>query len=358
MCHTAPERLQLVVVVFAGSSSQTGPAQRNNSAMAETLPDDLWHQLDELAHDRPGLWAKCYPKIYKGVDGGEHYSAKFVGYFLLTVAFKIEQPEVRVYKHFNETIEAIWASRLAAYRVPIFWLTRDITEALKLTTLPVTLDFTTMKLPFEAAVFMLPKGSLTYQSEATDVVCASYARAAMHEEITSINPAAVETITGRGDFSVFAGMLNGLLLNWSHPWEQPLDIAQLDATIQDMPNNPLQTQFQTDITTYCEHFMARVAHLVFNTLQLMLARPELVSMGSLVKQVHNKRHSINAFWTPNTIGKDYRLRRSRSHLAGRTRHRVVTGSAAFGEIRRTGRTIVSTKKSGLSRFGEAGSDSY
>ncbi len=59
------------------------------------------------------------------------------------------------------------------------------------------------------------------------------------------NPAAVETITGRGDFSVFAGMSNGLLLNWSHPWEQPLDIAQLDATIQDTPDNPIQTQFQT-----------------------------------------------------------------------------------------------------------------
>ena len=229
------------------------------------MPDDLWHQLDELAHDRPELWAKCYPKIYEGVDGGEHYSAKFVGYFLLTVAFKIEQPEVRMYKHFNETVEAIWASRLAAYRVPIFWLIREITEALKLTTLPVALDLTTMKLPFEAAVFMLPKGSLTYQSEATDVVCASYARAAMCEEIPSINPSAVETITGRGDFSVFAGMLNGLLLNWSHPWEQPLDIAQLDATIQDTPNDPLQTQFQTDITTYGKHFMARVAHLVFNT---------------------------------------------------------------------------------------------
>jgi hypothetical protein len=76
--------------------------------------------------------------------------------------------------------------------------------------------------------------------------------------------------------SVFAGMLNGLLLNWSHPWEQPLDIAQLDATIQDTPDNPLQTKFQHDITTYGKHFIARVAHLVFNALQLMLARPELV----------------------------------------------------------------------------------
>lgn len=284
--------------------------------MSTTFPDDLRHELDDLADARPELWAKCYPKMYEGVDGGEYYSAKLVGYFLLSVAFKIEQPEVHLYQHFNETIEAIWASRLAAYRVPIFWLGREITEALKLTTLPLTLNLTTMKLPFEAALFMLPKSSLTYQSEATEVVCVSYARAAMREEIPSINPAAVETIIGRGDFSVFAGMANGLLLNWSHPWEQPLDITQLDATIQDTPNAPLQTEFQHDITTYGKHFMARVAHLVFNTLQLMLTRPNLVSVGSLVRQVRHKSKSIKTFWTPNIIGEDYRLRRESQPLGG------------------------------------------
>jgi hypothetical protein len=284
--------------------------------MTTVLPHHLWREFDELASTRPELWAKCYPKIYEGVDGGEYYSAKLVGYLMLAVALKIEQPEVHLYQHFNETVEAVWASRLAAYRVPIFWLGREIIEALKLTTLPVTLNLTTLKLPFEAAVFMLPKGSLTYQSEATDVVFVSYARASMSEEIPNINPSAVENIAGRGDFSVFAGMLNGLLVNWSQPWEQPLDIAQLDATIQDTPNNPLQTPFQTDITTYGKHFIARVGHLVFNTLQLMLSRPELVSMGSLAKQVHNKKSSIKTFWTPNIIGKDYRLRRESQPLGG------------------------------------------
>src|SRR5262249_32918064 len=155
-------------------------------------------------------------------------------------------------------------------------------------TLPVTLNFTTMKLPFEAAVFMLPKGSLTHQSEASEVVFVSYARAAMKERIPTINPAAIEAITGRGDFSVVAGTTSGRLLNWSHPWEQPLDIAQLEATVQDTLTPPNTTQLQSDITTYDKHFLARVAHLVFNTLQLMLARPDVVSMGSLVKQLHHK----------------------------------------------------------------------
>lgn len=284
--------------------------------MSATFLHDLRHDFEELARERPDIWAKCYPKVYEGVDSGEYYSAKLLAYFLLSIAVKIERPEVCMYRDFTETVEAVWASRLAAYRVPIFWLTRDITEALKLTTLPTRLDFREMKLPFEAAVFMLPKGSLTYQSEATDVACVSYARTAMCEQIPSINPPIVETISGRGDFSVFAGMSSGRLLNWSHPWEQALDIAELDATIQDTPNEPLRTPFQYDVDVYDKQFMARVAHLVFNTLQLMLAKPNVVSMGRLLKEVQAKRLSRKTFWSPNLVGQDYRLRRASQALGG------------------------------------------
>jgi hypothetical protein len=282
--------------------------------MATTFPHR--NELEELATRRPELWAKCYPKVYEGVNGGEYSSAKLVAYFLLTIAFKIEQPEVQLYKHFTETVEAIWASRLAAYHVPVFWLTRELTEAVKLTTLPVTLDFTTMKLPFDAAVFMLPKGSLTYQSEASDVVFASYARIAMREAVPSINPEVAATLEGRGDFTVLAGMSSGRLLNWSHPWEEPLDIAKLDSTVLDTPNKAPETRFQYQADAYDKHFMARVAHLVFNTLQLMLSRPEVVSMGSLVKQVHDKKRSVKTFWTPNMVGTDYRLKRESQPLGG------------------------------------------
>jgi hypothetical protein len=60
--------------------------------MARMFPDDLRQQLNDLIAERPELWAKCYPKMYEGVDGGQYWSAKLVGYFLLIVAFKIEQP--------------------------------------------------------------------------------------------------------------------------------------------------------------------------------------------------------------------------------------------------------------------------
>jgi hypothetical protein len=81
-----------------------------------SFPDNLRRQLDELSKERPELWAKCYPKIYEGIDGGEHYSAKLVANFLLTAAIKIEQPEVRMYQHFNETVEAIWGWQVIASR--------------------------------------------------------------------------------------------------------------------------------------------------------------------------------------------------------------------------------------------------
>ena len=273
-------------------------------------------EIEELARERPELWAKCYPKIYDGIGGGEYYSAKLVAYFLLTVAIKMEQPEVELYKHFTETVEAIWASRLATHRVPIFWLTRDLVEALKLTQLPVTLDLRSMKLPFEAAVFMLPKGSLIYQDEKNDVIFASYARIAMDEEVVSINYAAADALYGRGDFTVLAGMASGRLLNWSHPWEKPLEVARLDTTVLDTPDQTPQTRFQHHPDAYDKHFMARIAHLVFNTLQLMLSRPSLVSMGLMLKEVHDKKKSVRVFWSPNRVGADYRLRRESQPLGG------------------------------------------
>jgi hypothetical protein len=81
----------------------------------------------------------------------------------------------------------------------------------------------------------------------------------MREEIGSINPATVEIIGGRGDFTVLVGMSTGRLLNWTHSWEQPLDIAKLDGTIDDLPKEPLRTRFQYDVNTYDRHFMARLA---------------------------------------------------------------------------------------------------
>ena len=282
--------------------------------------------IDELVRARPELWAKCYPKIYQGLDGGEYYSAKLVGHFMLMAALKMEFPEMHQFRRLNETDVATWASRLAAYRVPIFWLSREITEALQLTTLPATLNLTTMNLPFEAAVFMLPKGSLIFESDKaigeafrrrdSEVVYVSYSRVAKGEEIPSINLAAVEAVRGRGEFTVFAGTLDRRLVHWSHPSEQSLDIAQLDATVQNTLNSPQAEEFEEDLTPHSRPFLARVSHLVFNTLQLMLSRPNLVSMGSLVKRVHNKRKSIKTFWTPNIIGKDYRLRRESQPLGG------------------------------------------
>ena len=136
--------------------------------ITELLPRVLPRErrgIDDLVRARPELWAKCYAKIYEDIDGGEYYSAKLIGHLMLIAALKMEFRELHWFRRLNEKDEAIWASRLAAYRVPIFWLSREITEALQLTTLPVTLNLTTMKLPFEAAVFMLPKGSLIFESE-------------------------------------------------------------------------------------------------------------------------------------------------------------------------------------------------
>src|SRR5215467_763485 len=102
----------------------------------------------------------------------------------------------------------------------------------------------------------------------------------MGEEIPSINLSAVETVRGRGEFTVFAGTLDGRLVHWSHLLEQPLDIAQLDATVQNTQNPPQLEECQGGLSPHSKRFLAGVSQLVVNTLLLMLSRPNLVSMGS------------------------------------------------------------------------------
>jgi len=284
--------------------------------MENTFVQEMKHDYEALTRRRPALWSKCYPKVYKGVDIEEYYSAKIVGYYLFRSTIRIEPPARYDSENSPEMLEAIWASKLSSYHVPIFWLSREITEALKLTTLPMTLDFVTMKLPFEAAVFMLPKGSLTYQNDSTDVIFVSYVRDEKGEKITSINPGTIGTITGRGSFTVFAGMTNAHILNWHNPTMKPLDITKLDELVQNSVSPPKSSPFQYNLNTDDKHFMAGVVHLVLNTIQLMQAKPDFISMGSMIKEVRSKNMPIKSYWSPNLIGSDYKIKRESQQSGG------------------------------------------
>lgn len=268
---------------------------------------------DELAAARPDLWAKVYPRIYEEVaTNGQYCSPKDLACTLIGAAVRIEQG----FLGDNEKTEVVWASKLTAHRVPCYWLTPDLAEALKLTTPPQTLNLQTMKLPFEAAVFFLPKGTLAHETDEGEATYVSYYRTELGEQIRSLARGRPEFWfpMGNGVISILAGTTAEHVLHWTIPTQTPVNLGQLDELIQ-LFGSQWQTHhseyplFDSNMNDADNRFMARVTHLVLGTLVLMTARPELVTPGSLQRRIQKKDRPAREFWSPNIIGKNYRLRR-------------------------------------------------
>jgi hypothetical protein len=283
----------------------------------EITPDMKRFLTEAIAAREPELWARCYPRIYDEVRSGQYVSVKDIAFDMLGTALKIRDG----YMGANEKAEIVWSSRLASYRVPTYWLSAPMTEAIKQTTPPAKLDLREMKLPFEAAVFMLPRGSLVHETDEGEATYMSYVRTTLGDEIRSLESAKHTPQfwhpMGTGVFTVFVKTTAEHLLHWTIPTTEHVDLARLDDLVQSFEDKWMQhhsefPQFVSDEMTEADNrFMARVCHLLFGTLLLMLARPELVTTGALRKRVaaKNEQHRVKEFWSPNIIGEHYKLRR-------------------------------------------------
>ena len=58
---------------------------------------------------------------------------------------------------------AVSAARLITQKVPLFFIAADLLTAIRQTTPPKNVEWAEMHLPFENAVFVLPRGSVRHQ---------------------------------------------------------------------------------------------------------------------------------------------------------------------------------------------------
>lgn len=278
--------------------------------------------IDELASARPDLWRKCYPKVYNSIPH-DYASPKELAATLVGCALKIEQGFLGE----NEKAEIVWASKLTNLRVPLYLLTHDMAEALKLTTPPQMISLEEIKLPFEAAVFMLPKSVLVNEdANEGDALFISYVRTHVGEQIRSLASGNPEFWWPQqnGSMTIFAGTRGEHLLHWTIPNIERIDLGNLDEWIKRFLEVGFQHRSQfpqwvnEDLTPEDNRFMARVVHLLFTTLILMTARPDLVTAAALESRIHKKRETPREFWSPHVIGKNYKIRRAAKPYQGGT----------------------------------------
>lgn len=170
------------------------------------------------------------------------------------------------------------------------------------------INWSELPLPFEQGIFMLPKQSFIHP-EAGDVAMIVWARFQPGEYQP---PAPGIPVITKSEQSMnvlclcpekarwYQAILDNdpPLLELRNPFDRsPGEIPQLPMGLFDVTLTEKDTEFCEKMTT-----------IALGTLLAMNARPELVERGKFIRRV-TKADKIREFWTPNIIGRKYKLKR-------------------------------------------------
>lgn len=276
----------------------------------------------------PDLWAKCYPRVYEDDRLGGYYSPRLLsGHLAANVigrALALHSPETGSVQ--SSAYDYLWACHLAKFGVPLFFLSRPLAEAIEQTKPPVAIEWHDMHLPYESAAFMMPKGVLTHPAEG-DCMYVSYARFKEKELHDGSLVSKDKYGVLNGGLLVHAGVANMRQFHYHWPYTphhadpeqlsfKVIHLGDLEGAMSKGGDDTSNFFFPEGMTDEDHLFVRKVAHYVFSTIMLMLARPELVERGALQKRVQKPGKPAREFWTPNVIGGRYRIARERAAAAG------------------------------------------
>lgn len=284
------------------------------------MPSLKWSKevFDNIIQTWPNLWRRCYPRIYEESVNGEYESVKVAAGIMCGAVATFEKGM----RDDTEKVEMTWASRLAQYRVPTYWITRDMAEAIKRTTPPYEIDISDLKLPFEASLFMLPKDTIIHPG--VNEGCAtfvSYYRTRTKDVIPFLlRSGQVEPVEMSNEVMTILARTGGSdnLIHWTVPTHDKFNLGQLDALVQRFDKTPEHKSMfrllfpnlvENGMTHEDNMFMARVCHFILGTVILMTARPDLVTAGSLQRRIQKANTAPKEFWKPYIIGEHYKIRK-------------------------------------------------
>lgn len=283
-------------------------------------PEMIRTNIDFVEQNFPDLWRMCYPRIYREPACGEYYTPKHLATQLVGVAIKVAEGMIGK----SERFELMGAAELVKYRVPMFWLSRDIATAIRQTTPPGDIPWYDMHLPFESGAFMMPKGAIVHPTDG-DVPFIAWTRLRAHQEHRSpLFPGMPYGSTEGGMIFYALTLSGGYLLHWNLPlaaYGPTIQIPDLDSLVtrytkgDDNHQSGVWLLPQPEMNEHDYRLMVEVVHYCFGAFLLMQNRPDLITHGALQKRVA-KRGETREFWTPNVLGENYRIRREAEYQGG------------------------------------------
>lgn len=247
---------------------------------------------DDLFQRHPELMRLTYPRRYRVPSG--YRSSKRVAQRMASVldaAPVIEGPRGDVTTKMS--LEVV--RKLVEYQVPTYWLGREFLEASIRTDLP-NVDGSTLHWPLPAMLFMLPQNVLLNPKGAS----VNFLGVALCANQRLVCWTQVDELTGPPNYAIsefiYQKILSSIRVDRIH---DEFEIYAYDE------NDPEAEQ----------NFTTTLLVLGINLLLIMNAHPELIEMGQAPRPRGFSRRNVvdmEAPWTPNWIGRHYRLRREQT----------------------------------------------
>jgi hypothetical protein len=287
--------------------------------------------MTELYEDSyPVLMKMFYPRVYENIGG--YYPPKYIAAWLANIVIEVITSGDALEQPTAHQLMLPSFKRLVEQRIPMFFIAPDFLKAVMMTDFKEELDWNTMDLPFESAIFMLPNGAVEHPKDG-GCVCIWYGRKKQGVYPPLFPNAWQELGLRHSAFSMCALCPeNGLWYdsNWNEAYSTKIQYENMFCLAQGGVWPEIQkTNLITDSSLEeIDHaFLEKIGVILFGTFLALDARPALLTPARVIKEVKDKKYPGNRkqFWSPNIIGKDYHLKRALGGKHASPRYHWVRG---------------------------------
>lgn len=265
--------------------------------------------IDLAEANAPEIFSALYPKRYDSL--GAYHSPKLVSAHLTLAVLSIKEWGLHKAPAAS-TLMAPAFGYLVQHKMPTFFIAPNLLEALKLTDFKESINWVDLRLPFESAVFILPRNGLVSPNDG-DVAAIIYSRRS-----SGIYNSPFRDYIPRFDLSnsAFATVAlchdSGVWFDGNFTADTPnftLNNAFVnypEGTVMPLIRN---SQWDHSLTPEDSLFLEKIYVVLFGTFLALNARPHLLTNAFLRKRITPKFPTHEApieYWSPNIIGQLYK----------------------------------------------------
>lgn len=274
--------------------------------------------------DRRESWAKVYPRNI-APPGGFPSPQSIAAQMMVAIDSAVCGSTEVLAKDIPLQSQFATCSKLIEYRMPTFFISRPLLEALLVSEPPEDYAFGDLHWPMPAMLFVFPERRIESPSDGW-LTCMGVARLSPGQ---FSNPFSNDMLLGQTmeglrlgheGFSYFAPASTGIVFGSIHAAKADTAIRDITGTKDpDFARVYVRDAEATELSAVDNNFLGMLGSLAMRLLLLLNARPDFIGTSRQIRKAStNPKKPSTDLWSANILGENYKLRTdaSASHPAG------------------------------------------